>query len=87
MLQKAESLYVQLTLHAVHVTTLTTECLRQHMQNYSRFVFLYLHIDVIFKGKINMAYNIMKICKAPFNYISKLSYSTESSVYDNHSQL
>ena len=69
MLQKAESLYVQLTLHAVHVTTLTTECLRQHMQNYSRFVFLYLH-----EG----------ICRS---YISKLSYSTESSVYDNHSQL
>ena len=39
MLQNVESLYVQLTLHAEHVTTLTTECLRQRMQNYSRFVF------------------------------------------------
>ena len=39
MLQNVESLYVQLTLHAEHVTTLTTECLRQSMQNYSRFVF------------------------------------------------
>ena len=38
MLQNVESLYVQLTLHAEHVTTLTTECLRQRMQNYSSFV-------------------------------------------------
>ena len=58
MLQNVESLYVQLTLHAVHVTTLTTECLRQRMQNYSRFVFLYLH-EGIYRS---MTYDIMKIC-------------------------
>ena len=53
MLQNVESLQVQLTLHVVHVTTLTTECFRQRMQNYSRFVFCtYMRVftDLIFRN-------------------------------------
>ena len=50
MLQNVESLYVQLTLHAEHVTTFTTECLRQRMQNYSSFVFCtYMRVFVDLK--------------------------------------